>query len=208
MLQTNMTAEAVILGNGEYPSHPYPLSLLRQAPYVVCCDGAANEYIRRGFTPDAIIGDGDSLSSENKLRFADIFHQVKDQETNDQTKAVRYLQSKGIRNICILGATGKREDHTIGNISLLMDYMDEGLQVQMVTDCGIFTPCRNTQVFSCHPGEQVSIFNFGAKGLQGEGLLYPLSDFNNWWQGTLNETTGTQFHIRATGKYLVFRAFQ
>ena len=66
-----MEIEAVILGNGDYPSHPYPLDLLQQAPYVVCCDGAANEYIHRGHTPDAIIGDGDSLSAENKKKFAD-----------------------------------------------------------------------------------------------------------------------------------------
>ena len=90
----NMTTEAVILGNGDYPSHPYPLNVLRQAPYVVCCDGAADEYIRHGFLPDAIIGDGDSLSSENREKLATIFHQIKDQETNDQTKAVRFLTRK------------------------------------------------------------------------------------------------------------------
>lgn len=92
-----MTTEAVILGNGDYPSHPYPLNVLSQAPYVVCCDGAANEYIRRGFRPDAIIGDGDSLSPENRERFAGIFHRVNDQETNDQTKAIHFLQAQGKR---------------------------------------------------------------------------------------------------------------
>lgn len=206
-LQMNMITEAVILGNGDYPSHAYPLNVLSQAPYVVCCDGAADEYIRRGFRPDAIIGDGDSLSPENRERFAGIFHHVKDQETNDQTKAVRFLQTQGKRQIAIVGATGKREDHTLGNISLLMDYMQEGLQVQMMTDHGIFIPACNTQVFTSQPRQQISIFNFGATGLQGEGLAYPLSDFNNWWQGTLNETTGSEFRIHATGKYLVFICF-
>ena len=186
----NMTTEAVILGNGDYPSHPYPLNVLRQAPYVVCCDGAADEYIRHGFLPDAIIGDGDSLSSENREKLATIFHQI-----------------KGTRQIAIIGGTGKREDHTLGNISLLMDYMQEGLQVRMITDYGVFIPSCDTQRFDAHPGQQVSIFNFGATGLQGEGLAYPLSDFNNWWQGTLNEATGEEFCIHATGKYLVFINF-
>lgn len=203
----NMTTEAVILGNGDYPSHPYPLNVLRQAPYVVCCDGAADEYIRHGFLPDAIIGDGDSLSSENREKLAPIFHQIKDQETNDQTKAVRFLKAQGKRQIAIIGGTGKREDHTLGNISLLMDYMQEGLQVRMITDYGIFIPSCDTQRFDSRPGQQVSIFNFGATGLQGEGLAYPLSDFNNWWQGTLNEATGEEFCIHATGKYLVFINF-
>ncbi len=203
-----MKTEAVILGNGDYPSHPYPLGILQQAPYVICCDGAADEYIRRGFIPDAIIGDGDSLSPENRERFTSIFHQIKDQENNDQTKAIRFLQAQGKHCIAIVGATGKREDHTLGNISLLMDYMEEGLQVRMITDYGIFIPACDTQVFACRPGQQVSIFNFGAKNIQGEGLIYPLSDFNNWWQGTLNETSGTEYRIRATGKYLIFQNFQ
>ena len=153
----NMTTEAVILGNGDYPSHPYPLNVLRQAPYVVCCDGAADEYIRHGFLPDAIIGDGDSLSSENREKLATIFHQIKDQETNDQTKAVRFLKAQGKRQIAIIGGTGKREDHTLGNISLLMDYMQEGLQVRMITDYGVFIPSCDTQRFDAHPGQQVSI---------------------------------------------------
>ena len=33
----------------------------------------------------------------------------------------KYLLSKGKRRIAIVGATGKREDHTIGNVSLLME---------------------------------------------------------------------------------------
>lgn len=204
----NMTTEAVILGNGDYPSHSYPLNVLRQAPYVVCCDGAADEYIRHGFLPDAIIGDGDSLSPENREKFATIFHQVKDQETNDQTKAVRFLKAQGKQQIAIIGGTGKREDHTLGNISLLTDYMQEGLKVRMITDHGIFIPACNTQVFTSEPGQQVSIFNFGAKGLKAEGLIYPLSDFNNWWQGTLNETSGTKFRIQAIGMYIIFLNFK
>lgn len=203
----NITPEAIILGNGDYPSHPYPLSLLQQAPYVVCCDGAANEYIRHGFIPDAIIGDGDSLSPQNRKQFATIFHRFKDQETNDQTKAIRFLQSQGKQNIVIVGGTGKREDHTLGNISLLIDYMEEGLQVKMITDHGVFIPACNTQTFACQPGQQISIFNFGAKNLRGEGLVYPLSDFDRWWQGTLNETSGTEFSIQTTGRYLIFLNF-
>lgn len=55
-----LTIDAVVLANGEYPASPLPLKILAEAPYVVCCDGGADEYIRRGHTPDVIIGDGDS----------------------------------------------------------------------------------------------------------------------------------------------------
>lgn len=199
-----LTIDAVVLANGEYPASPLPLKILAEAPYVVCCDGGADEYIRRGHTPDVIIGDGDSLSDENRRKFGHILHRISDQETNDQTKAVNFLLSKGKRRIAIIGATGKREDHTLGNISLLIDYLRAGADVRTYTDYGIFIPCRSTRTFPSHPGQQVSIINFTAHGLHGKGLVYPLSDFTNWWQGTLNECTSTEFTIEAEGEYLVF----
>ena len=207
MINEHYIPEAVILANGEYPAHELPLRLLAEAQFVVCCDGAAKEYISRGHTPDVIIGDGDSLLPEYKKRFSSIILQISDQETNDQTKAVHYLQSKGIRKIAIVGATGKREDHTLGNISLLVEYMRSGMEVRTVTDYGTFIPVNDTQSFASHPGQQVSIINFGAEGLKGEGLFYPLSDFSNWWQGTLNEATADEFTIHCTGEYLVFLAY-
>ncbi len=196
--------EAVVLANGEYPTNSLPLSILKEAPYVVCCDGGADEYIRQGHVPDVIIGDGDSLSEENRAKYGAILHRISDQETNDQTKAVDFLLSQGKRRIAIVGATGKREDHTLGNISLLMDYMRAGAHVRMFTDYGVFIPCRDTQTFPCSPGQQISIINFTARRLRGEGLVYPLSDFTNWWQGTLNECTGKEFTIEAEGEYLIF----
>lgn len=207
MKVNDIDMDAVILGNGEYPTHSMPETMLIMAPYVVCCDGSADEHIRRGFIPNAIIGDGDSLSAENKDRFREIFHQIDDQETNDQTKAVHFLLDQGKKVIILVGATGKREDHTLGNISLLLDYMKSGMEVRTITDYGVFVPAKDTQTFAAHPGQQISIINFGAKGLQGEGLVYPLSDFTNWWQGTLNEATSDEFTIHCTGEYLVFLAF-
>ena len=39
--------EAVILANGDYPSHHIPLQILCNAKYVVCCDGGADAYIEK-----------------------------------------------------------------------------------------------------------------------------------------------------------------
>ena len=196
--------EAVILANGDYPSNEKPLQILEEAPFVVCCDGGANEYIAKGHLPNIIIGDGDSLSEENRLKHASLLHHIPDQETNDQTKAVQYLLAQGKRNIAIVGATGKREDHTIGNVSLLMEYMRMGAVVRSYTDYGVFIPCKDTCTFNCNIGQQVSIFNFTARNLQSEGLAYPIYDFTSWWQGTLNECTDTSFTIKAEGEYLLF----
>ena len=196
--------EAVILANGEYPTSDTPLQVLHNAPYVVCCDGGADRYIELGHTPDAIIGDGDSLSEQNRTCFAHITHYNPDQETNDQTKAVEFLIAKGVQKIAIVGATGKCEDHTIGNIALLVEYMRMGIEVRSYTDYGVFIPCTGKRSFQCQPQQKVSIFNISAKDLSSSGLEYPIYDFTAWWQGTLNRTTGTEFTIHAEGEYLVF----
>ena len=79
-----------------------------------------------GFIPDAIVGDMDSLNESIAGRFHDRIFKDKDQDTNDLTKAVAWCSERGYRDLVILGATGKREDHTIGNISLLAEYIKDG----------------------------------------------------------------------------------
>lgn len=200
--------DAVILANGEYPTTEIPLQKLLQSKFVACCDGGADHYIAKGLVPDIIIGDGDSLSAENRVRFANIIQYEPDQQTNDQTKAVKYLLKKGVKTIDIVGATGKRDDHSIGNISLLAEYRRMGADVRSYTDYGVFIPCIDNCNFNCKKGAQVSIFNINAKKLKAEGLQYPLYDFDMWWQGTLNEAASNNFSIHAQGEYIVYITYK
>ena len=185
-------AEAVILADGDYPTHAVPRNVLNEAQMVACCDGAVDAFVARGGVPHLIVGDGDSISEENRERFASIMVKVSEQETNDLTKTVTQLLKRGVKRIAIVGATGKREDHTLGNISLLY------------TDYGVFVAVNDDAVFESFARQQVSIFNFGAKGLSAEGLEYPLSDFTSWWQGSLNQSSGDEFVIHAQGEYITF----
>ena len=77
----------------------------------------------------------------------------------------------------------------------------------MFTDYGVFIPMNGTHTFKVMPGRKVSIFNFGAKNMKSEGLKYPIYDFTNWWQGTLNESISSEFTIEADGDYLVYMAY-
>ena len=232
LITASSTFDAVILCDGDYPSHPIPLSILNHAKYLVCCDGAGMNHILHGGTPDAIVGDGDSLPSDFKRRYADILHIVNEQEDNDQTKATRFCieqscnsQTKGCHSdsqaischsdtqvplrIAYLGSTGKREDHALSNISLIMRYMrDFHIDVTMVTDNGYFTPAHGTQTFESFPHQQISIFNFGCKQLEGEGFKWNPYPYEELWQGSLNEAVGEEVKITADGNYLLFRTFE
>lgn len=198
-------AEAVILAAGDYPTRAELLDILHNSSRVICCDSAAEEFMRKsGRKPWRIVGDLDSLPCSLQEELAEIIVHEEEQETNDLSKAVRYALSQGVTRAKILGATGRREDHTLGNISLLIDFMHQGLDVEMLTDYGHFVPCHDHFSMRLPLGTQVSIFAFGAQGFVGEGLRYPLHDFTSLWQGTLNETTAEEVSIQANGDFLVF----
>ncbi|MCR5076870.1 MAG: thiamine diphosphokinase [Prevotella sp.] len=211
------TWEAVILAAGDFPSHVIPLRILREAKNLIVCDGALADLIDLGIKPTAIVGDGDSLSDELKQRYAHIYHQISEQEYNDLTKATLFARSHLTMNgstherprFCYLGATGKREDHTLGNISLMLYYYRKlGILPTMVTDYGTFIPASGTTRLSSFPGQQVSLYNANCQQLSSQGLKWETYPFHEFWQGTLNEALGTEFTIKADGDYLVYRTHQ
>ena len=192
--------DVVIVANGLFPTHETPLEVLHNAPLVVACDGA----VRHVPNADVVIGDGDSVP----VAFHDRLVQIDEQVDNDLTKATRYCLKRGCRHIAYVGCTGMREDHTLGNISLLMRYYRE-FQVEgvMFTDNGFFTPVKGNHVFHSFPSQQVSVFNAGCTALTSEGLRWQCYPMQELWQGTLNEALGDTFTIEANGYYMVYQTY-
>ncbi|MBW6501427.1 MAG: thiamine diphosphokinase [Bacteroidales bacterium] len=205
-----MSSKTIILADGSFPEHEIPLGYLKGAERIICCDGSAEQLLKAGMVPDAIVGDLDTLPAGIAERFADRIYRSKEQETNDLTKAVDWCVRMGYRDLVILGATGKREDHTIGNISLLAEYVKE-TSVIMVTDTGTFIPLVKSSSVSTLPGQQVSVFSVDpGTAITSEGLRYPLKDLKltSWWVATLNEAVGETISLTFKGGpvivYLLF----
>ncbi len=142
------------------------------------------------------------------------------EETNDLTKAVQFCSRKGFRSVVILGATGLREDHTLGNISLLGSFALMMDSVRMVTDHGIFhvfaQGIQKADGFMevsvpCCGGNPVSFFAFNpAMKLRAEGVRYPVENvvFDSWWKATLNQCTANNLLLSfLNGPLLVYLPF-
>ncbi len=198
----------VILANGAFPKHPVPLSFLHNAKIIICCDGATESLLQYGLEPHHIVGDLDSTSQEIQQRYHYCLHHDSDQEINDLTKAVHFCKTNQWKDITILGATGKREDHSIANISLLADYAKD-VNVQLITDYGVFVPMLQSSCFESYTGQQVSIFSLTPDTIfTFSQLKFPITGKNitSWWQGTLNEACTNEFSIDMDmGNVLVFR---
>lgn len=205
-----MAQQAVVLADGSFPTHPRAAGELLGGVPIVCCDGAVDRLVGCGLEPVAVVGDGDSISPQAAARWADRLHLDPDQDTNDLTKAVHYCAVQGWNDITILGATGGREDHTLGNISLLAQYAAMGLRVKMVTDRGVFTPILKPTIFACSVGVQVSVFVLDPRAAVAyRGLKYdlPHGTAPSWWCGTLNEALADEFEVIVRAPTLVFIAF-
>ena len=199
-----MGSNIVIICDGSFPRTEYPRYLIRTADFIICCDGALKKFIRNSKAifgterlPDRVVGDMDSLPESLRKKHADIIVKIDEQEHNDQTKAFRWAMEniEGIESITILGATGQREDHTIGNISLLMEYArmydleGSGIQVQMITDHATIVAITDTVEMDCGEGRQISILTpDNTLRIKSEGLRWKTDDvvFDNWWKATLN----------------------
>ena len=199
-----MGSNIVIICDGSFPRTEYPRYLIRTADFIICCDGALKKFIRNSKAifgterlPDRVIGDMDSLPESLRKKYSDIIVKIDEQEHNDQTKAFRWAMEnlEGMESITILGATGQREDHTIGNISLLMEYArmydleGTGIQVQMITDHATIVAVTDTVEMDCGEGRQISIFSpDNTLKIKSEGLRWKTDDvvFDNWWKATLN----------------------
>jgi thiamine pyrophosphokinase len=197
--------ETAIIANGKFPDHPVPLGYLLNAKRVICCDGAADSLLDFGLEPFAIVGDCDSVNKKIAERYYDRLFRDSDQETNDLTKAVKWCSEREYNNIVILGATGKREDHTLGNISLLAEYA-KITTVKMVSDAGTLFPLLESDSIETQKGQQISVFSIDpSTEITSLGLKYKLDNrkLANWWTATLNEAEGKSFSLQFEGGPLI-----
>ncbi len=201
--------KAIILANGVFPSHAIPLAALHNATRIICCDGALSKLLEAKLHQlVAVVGDGDSLSDTLREQFAPLFVYDGNQETNDLTKSVQYALSQGWSKLTIVGATGQREDHTLGNISLLAEYASY-CDIEMLTDYGRFRVVSGSAAIESFPKQQVSIFSITPQvPVTVRGLEYPIENrcLERWWEGTLNAAIGNTFEIMG-GKIIVYQTY-
>ena len=199
----------LIAANGEFPYNKIAIRQIRECNSIIACDGAANTLINKGYIPDIIIGDLDSISSENKVNYSDKIIEVKDQNQNDLRKAIDYAIIRKIEDIRIIGATGKREDHTIGNIFSLIKY--HAVNIKIFTNTGFFTTINSNKRIKSFKGQQVSIFSLdNTIQIESTNLKYNFNKrvINDLFSGTLNESVDDFFEIKIShGKLLIFQTY-
>ncbi len=212
-MEESGTMKAFILANGDFPTNPRLIAQLNRAKYLVVCDGASKYLSRLLINPNLIIGDLDSITPRLKKKFAKQILPIKEQESNDLSKAFYHCIAQGFDDITIFGATGKREDHTLANIFLLTTYAKKAKKVCIKSDFGEFsihaTPCT----IPSYKGQQISLFCLDSTmPLTSSNLKYPLNHLilEHLYQGSLNEALDRHFSLFAPKptQIIIYKAYK
>ena len=195
----------IVIANGSFPSHPIAKNYLNKSGTIICTDGAADKLIDSGKNPDIIIGDFDSTSIKGKNRTGK-WIETPDQNKTDLEKTFEWCIMNNIKKIVLLGSSGKREDHTIGNLFTLAKYHDE-IQCEIITNHAkiicvsgenyIFADTnQNISIIATEPIERITIDGL-QYNMKNESLLPSTRAISN-------KAISDKFYLESTGKVLVF----
>lgn len=199
---------AIILCNGE-PPHKFQLEeALLHSDLFIAADGGGNTALNYNLTPDLVIGDIDSFSNETEYTFPII--KKADQNNNDLEKALTYAKGENVTGITVFGATGRRIDHTVKNLSVMKRYnhqFDRLLYRDKYCDIKLIT---SRHIETLPIGTSISLFPLSGKvtGITTSGLKYGLKNGtleNGVLDGSSNKTTKPSVEITfESGDLLLF----
>ena len=207
MLNKKLIKPIVIIANGKYPSHPYPLEIINNAKTIICTDGSANKLKNHGYDPTFVIGDMDSIVNIKDFSATEFLH-IPRQDNTDLEKVFEYCIDSLIKEVTVLGATGIRDDLALANMIMLMKYYKK-LKIKMVTDIYSIECIKGKHTFSSFPDQTVSLIAIHrVKSVTTKGLKFSLKrqSIVPSGMGVSNSATGNKFTIKTSGELILFRS--
>lgn len=170
----------VIIANGSMDNYVWARHEVAGYDLRICADGGARHFLGMELLPDVIIGDLDSLDPETEKFF--VAHRVKfvkfppQKDSTDTELAVEYALKQGAKEITLLGALGRRLDHSLANILLLVALAKGGVLARIIDEHNEIRACHESTTISGRAGELLSLIPLSEKveDISLEGVQYPL----------------------------------
>jgi thiamine pyrophosphokinase len=170
---------ALIIANGAACHEELLGQLLEWQPLVVVLDSAIERVIELNIKVDVLLGDFDRGFDPHEFVKSqypiEIIH-TPDQNKTDLEKAFDYLIERKIPAVNVVWATGKRADHTITNLTNIVNYRNS-LKIVIHDDHSkIFMLPRKFQKW--YPAKtNISLIPIGnVSGITTTNLVYPLTN--------------------------------
>lgn len=155
----------------------------RKYDFLIGADKGVEFFYKENVMPTHIVGDFDSLKRDIFEKFAGnpnvtvrMFSPIKDY--TDTELAIKLAMELGAKGIWIVGANGKRVDHTISNIQSLCVTLEKGIPCVLTDKHNEIRVIDGTSIISKEEafGKYLSVFPLG-KDIEKftiEGVKYPM----------------------------------
>ena len=181
-MNTPNTQRAWIFVNGILP---YPEALqacLQEEDFLIAADGGARHLLRMGKIPHVLIGDLDSLTSDEvafmEARDCEIHRYSTDKDWTDLELAMNYALEGQFSSIRLAAAGGGRIDQALGNIFLLTRPDLKGIDVALDDGKEEILLIEQQAALHGQPGDRVSLVPLDEQvtGVTTHQLQWPLKN--------------------------------
>lgn len=189
-MRTIRKTSALLVANGQIEDPVLLLELLINTYHfndkflIVSADGALKNCLNLKLTADMVIGDMDSISEKDKKILKTRNSKVLfiksscEKDESDTQLALEYLVKNNIKNIILIGALGKRMDHSLANLLNISSQKFENAQIKIIDENYEFSVLRQSAQINGIIGNTLSIFSLTPYTyfINTEGLKYNLCE--------------------------------
>lgn len=203
--------KALIVAGGTPPSRELLDRHLKDSDIILAADAGFRPLDECGVAPSILIGDMDSLGEDAASR-ADalgvkIMRVPSHKNSTDAELAVGEAVRLGADEIVLLGATGGRIDHLLGNLMLVHLGWHMGASTTMEDETQTISLIEEEGTIHGHRGQTVSILPADQDAVvSAEGLEYPLDELhltNLRPRGVSNVMLGETAKVRTIGPVFI-----
>ena len=185
-----------IIGAGEFK---YPNFSFEKNDFIIAVDGGyiyAKEY---NLPVNLLIGDFDSM--ENTNTNVEKIVLPKEKNETDTYVAICEAVKRGYKEIILLGCMGKRLEHTIANIQILVNFTLKGINIKMMdNNSTVFILIENNEYYFDEVYSYISVFSYSPSStISIKGLKYDLEKYtldNSFPLGIDNEPLSKKGYLK------------
>jgi len=202
----------VIICGGKIENYTYVKKYIQDADIIICADSGLRHCKFLQVSPDILLGDFDSVSSEDLKAFEsagiNVLRYPVEKDMTDSELAIEIAVQKGCNKVILLGALGTRLDHSISNVLLLKKLTDRGVEGILADEHNEVRLINSTIEIVREENTFITLLPIdgNAEGVTTEGLYYPLKDAtlktgSSW--GVSNRFSAEKASVRLKKGYLL-----
>jgi thiamine pyrophosphokinase len=174
--------KCIIIANGDFEYIGAAKVAIDRAELIVCADGGARHLKALNIHPHVLIGDFDSIQSEDRRFFETertiIISHPADKDKTDSELCIDWAIQNKATDISLLGVIGTRMDHSLTNVYLLIRLARQGITARIINSHNEIHIVRDFLELKGRPGEYLSLVPISEKvsGITLKGLEYSLNE--------------------------------